>query len=424
MNDRDHRSERAEQADPVAALLALLRARSRFADGALSAERVRAHLAARAAELAPGGDLARCASRIAGDPGEYALLEAAFSPPETWLFRYPASFEFLRALAARGERRGAFRVLMLGCGGWCEPVSAAAALDGPAASGVEVAIRAIDRNPALLAGEPTFVGMQLRGGLPEFARPLFEPDGRGLRPIPRLLRRIRVEAGDAATTVESAAAGGERHDAIFFRNVAIYLDDAARGRIFAAIARALAPGGALFVGHAEEHAAALATGLVSAGDPGAFALVAPLATASGPERASQDLSPRPRGRETSAREAPVAGERGGARHVAPSRPVRPGDPAAVGDPVGRARADLARRPAEADAHLGLARALEDAGDPVEALAAVRRALYLDRRSEDALVLAARLADALGRLDEAARFRARAIEAHLGRVDGVDRPDSL
>lgn len=414
---------------PLATLLELLRSRSGLSERSISAERVEAHLAARAAALGLGGDLARGARRIADDPAEFALLEAALSPPETWLFRYPESFGFLRARAdalLRSGRREPCTVLVLGCGGWCEPVSIAVALDAAAVAGIEVRILATDRNPALLAAPPRFTGMQLRGGLPSYASPCFEPDGDGLRPIARVTRRIVGATADAATALEAAIARGERFDAVFFRNVAIYLDDLVRGRIFALSSRVLSPEGALFVGHAEEHAAALASGLVPSGASGAFALVA-RATSPGPVGRDERKS----ARQTRTSDVPKPE----AARVSQASLPRAASADRVADPLAEARREVLRRPGDAAAHVGLARALEDAGDLEAALAATRRALYLARGDEGALVLAARLAETLGRADEAARLRARAIDAHLGSVEererglrrdggGEERPDRL
>ncbi|MEY2714412.1 MAG: hypothetical protein RIT24_755, partial [Planctomycetota bacterium] len=51
---------------------------------------------------------------------------------------------------------------------------------------------------------------------------------------------------------------------------------------------------------------------------------------------------------------------------------------------------------------------------------VQRALYLDRFNEDALMLAARLADARGATADAERLRQRALRVHLGRMRDEER----
>jgi len=384
----------------TAAVIAALRARSGFSAEAVVPERVASFLALRARELGlAGAELA--ASRALADSAEFARLEAHFAPPETWLFRYPASFELLRAFARARSSRGV-RALIVGAGGWCEPCSIAAALlDGIGeAQSTRVSVEAIDRNAAVFAEPPQFRGMDLRAGVLPFATRFFAADGDALRPAPDLLRVIRTRQLSAEMRIDESRRAGERFDVIAFRNVAIYLDHASRNAIFADLARLLADDGVMLVGHAETTAAASATGLSPDLAPGTFALVRENALATGapavrPEPTRRSQHPHgPSSRGTFRGVEPIAREL---------------------DDETRARTAIAAQPSDPRLHLVLARVLDAKGDRDGARESVVRALYLDRNLEDALVLAAQLAAARGEAAEADHLRARALRIHLERM---------
>lgn len=391
-------------ATAIDALVARLRERSGFAADASERGRVVARLASRAQELG-SGDAERCARLALDDPDEYARLEGALSPAETWLFRYPGSFALLRSEARRRAGAGT-RALLLGCGGWCEPASVAAALLEDTPSGARIEVVASDRNPAVFAAPPRFAGLAVREGLPDWARRHFEERAGAFEPTARVRAAITTVVGDALATLARVEG---RFDAIHLRNVAIYLSREARAAILAAIAPKLAPGGLLFVGHAEVVSVARESGFAPVDAPGAFALAA-----AAERRSSPPAAP-------SSPESPVA-----ARGTPSLRPPRAAaEPAAepVRDGIDALRARAASAPGDAAAHVALGLALEAAGDSAGALASATRALYLDRRHEAALLLAARLADARGDRAEAERCRNRAIALHLEREAGGDGPSA-
>jgi chemotaxis methyl-accepting protein methylase len=399
----------AVTAPQTAAVIAALRARSGFSAEAVAAERVASFLALRARELGvAGAELA--ASRALADPAEFARLEAHFAPPETWLFRYSASFELLRAFARARSSRGV-HALIVGAGGWCEPCSIAAALlDGMGdAQPTRVSVEAIDRNAAVFAGPPRFRGMDLRAGVPPFAARFFAADGDALRPAPDLLRVIRTRQLSAETQIDESRRAGERFDVIAFRNVAIYLDHASRNAIFAELARLLADDGVMLVGHAETTAAASATGLSPDPAPGTFALARANAAASVAPVARPEPARRAQHRREPSPDQPSP-------HTPSSHKPPPGvEPTArEPDDETRARSAIAAQPSDPRLYLTLARVLDAKGDRDGAREAVVRALYLDRNLEDALVLAAQLAAARGDGAEADHLRARAMRIHLER----------
>jgi chemotaxis methyl-accepting protein methylase len=381
----------------IDALVARLRQRSGFADDASAHARVVAHLAARAQELGLA-ESERCARLALDEPTEYARLEGALSPAETWLFRYPESFAPLRAAARRRGAAGT-RALLLGCGGWCEPASVAAALVEDAPPGARIDVVASDRNPAVFAAPPRFAGLAVREGLPKWATRHFEERAGALEPTARVRAAIATVVGDALATLARVEG---RFDAIYLRNVAIYLSKDARAAILAGIVPKLAPGGLFFVGHAEVVSIARECGLTPIDAPGAFALSA------------EKAAPRPTPRLAAPPPRVVAEPASASRRTQPARTTEAPVEAASRDGIDALRARAARAPGDAAAHAALGLALEAAGDSAGALASATRALYLDRRHEDALLLAARLADARGDRAEAERCRNRALRAHLER----------
>ena len=73
---------------------------------------------------------------------------------------------------------------------------------------------------------------------------------------------------------------------------------------------------------------------------------------------------------------------------------------------------LRRSPHEPLLHCALGEVLADAGRLDAADAALKRAVYLDPKLERALIRLSIIAEALGRTEAAARWRARALAAHL------------
>ena len=398
--------------DPVGSLLARLHARSGLGAEIASMDRLLALLGVRTRELGLAG-AAETARRALSDPAEYALIEAHFAPPETWLFRYPESFERLRAFARACASRPV-RVLALAAGGWCEPVSVAAAIVD--ATGTAPAIAAYDRNPAVFAAPVRFAGIARRGGVPAWAASRFRDESGALVPDAVLVACVRAECGEAQRACAAHRARGDRFDVILFRNAAIYMRPEARTEVYRAIAEILDPHGLLLVGHAELGLAASETGLAVDPAAGAFALRPEERRSE--ERRSVEQPSMQRGR-VEPQQAPAD-----ARAVQPSTAsmrraepaARPG--AAPREPRGPAEQlsdEVAQRPLDASLQVALAEQALERQDMAEAERAVARALYLDRGHERALLLAAQLADLRGATDEAGILRQRALRAHLSRA---------
>ncbi len=399
-------------ASAIADLLGRLRTRSGFSAEAISLERLRAMLVSRAVETRVRG--AEEAARAAlENPSDYARIEAHFAPPETWLFRYPESFELVRAFAAARNGR-VIRALVVGAGGWCEPCSLAAALlDGAPAS--SITIDAFDRNPLLFPVAPRFAGVHLRGGMPAWAERFFADAGDARSAQPQLSAIIRTSVGEAGESTAALIASGRRFDIVSFRNVAIYLNADVRRAVFRSLSALVDDDGVLLVGHAEMPVAVEMTGFSAHSHAGAFALerAAMPMPMSMPTTTPQAIDPEAYRSIVASASASVGAT---ATPRPPASPIRVARPL---DPIEALRAEIFRMPADAALHVRLAAALDERGDRAAAAESVGKALYLDRFCEEALVLAARFADARGASADAQRYRMRALRVHLEKMHDDD-----
>ena len=410
-------SKEGVPASAIAELLGRLRTRSGFSAEAISLERLRVMLVSRAVESRVRG--AEEAARAAlENPSDYARIEAHFAPPETWLFRYPESFELVRAFAAARNGR-VIRALVVGAGGWCEPCSLAAALlDGAPAS--SITIDAFDRNPLLFPVAPRFAGVHLRGGMPAWAERFFADAGDARSAQPQLSAIIRTSVGEAGESTAALIASGRRFDIVSFRNVAIYLNADVRRAVFRSLSALVDDDGVLLVGHAEMPVAVEMTGFSAHSHAGAFALeraaIAPMSISmsmSMPTTTPQTIDPEAYRSIVASASASVGAT---ATPRLPASPIRAARPL---DPIEALRAEIFRMPADAALHVRLAAALDERGDRAAAAESVGKALYLDRFCEEALVLAARFADARGASADAQRYRMRALRVHLEKMHDDD-----
>ena len=410
-------SKEGVPASAIAELLGRLRTRSGFSAEAISLERLRVMLVSRAVESRVRG--AEEAARAAlENPSDYARIEAHFAPPETWLFRYPESFELVRAFAAARNGR-VIRALVVGAGGWCEPCSLAAALlEGAPAS--SITIDAFDRNPLLFPAAPRFAGVHLRGGMPAWAERFFADAGDARSAQPQLSAIIRTSIGEAGESTAALIASGRRFDIVSFRNVAIYLNADVRRAVFRNLSALVDDDGVLLVGHAEMPVAVEMTGFSAHSHAGAFALerapIAPMSISmsmSMPTTTPQTIDPEAYRSIVASASASVGAT---ATPRLPASPIRVARPL---DPIEALRAEIFRMPADAALHVRLAAALDERGDRAAAAESVGKALYLDRFCEEALVLAARFADARGASADAQRYRMRALRVHLEKMHDDD-----
>jgi len=193
--------------------------------------------------------------------GEILHLIDAVTTNKTDFFRESGHFTFLRetglpALAAAGVRR--LRGWSAACSTGAEPYSLAMIL--------EADFRAPDRNWSILATD-------LSRAVLETARQGIYPTDQ-LAPVPPDLRRryllaaadparremrihpeLRARVGFARhNLMDSRYDLGEPMHIVFCRNVLIYFDRDTQARVLARLCEVLAPGGYLFIGHAESAA--------------------------------------------------------------------------------------------------------------------------------------------------------------------------
>jgi chemotaxis protein methyltransferase CheR len=190
------------------------------------------------------------------DDEDEALAER-LTVGETYFFRYRDHFRaFSETVIPETEGRGTRRlsVLSAGCSSGEEPYSLAIAIREalPDFASRAVSIVGVDLNPAALA-------KAARGRYPEWS--LREtPDALKARYFVREGREFALEAPVASMVAFERVNLSEDNpalfrsgafDVVFCRNVTMYLAPEVTQRLVAQFARALAPGGFLFLGHAE-----------------------------------------------------------------------------------------------------------------------------------------------------------------------------
>lgn len=367
-------------------------------------------------------DATAYAGRLQADRREFDELVEAVVVPETWFLRYPESFRHLAGWAA-GRRRllpvgRPLRVLCVPCSTGEEAYSVALTLldaglpaGGFRVDGVDVSGRAVAAAESGVYPDSAFRDADAVALRPRhFTR---AADGWAVRDEVRTGVRFRTgNLIDPGFLADEPA-----YDAVFCRNLFIYLTPEARRTATAALERLLAPGGVAYMGHAEP--LGLADGrFKSLPPPQAFVF-------GRSDRAVEKPAPAP----TTARTPKPHGQRStGAPAATPASPPKPSPPdllgaaraaADRGDPGGAAalaEQHLAAHGPSADAFslLGVARGM--AGDPAAAEAAFTRALYLDPRHYDSLVHLLALAEARGDAAAAANYRRRAEAAHRQEAD--------
>lgn len=352
------------------------------------------------------------------DPQEMARLIEELVVLETWFFREP---EAMRLVAARAksaltaEPNRVFRVLSVPCATGEEPYSVVMALldAGIAESrfrldAVDVSMRALEIAERGAYGAKSFRGKD-HAFRDRYFRPLdsytYELDDR-VRALVRFRHGNLVQANILATE--------KPYDAIFCRNVLIYLHAAARKTALTSLDRLLAEGGVLLAGHAEA-LESMGSAFVRAGKGAAFAYVrsAPAAPAS----ALQKLAPRPAEHRLPKDRASTEEARA-ARAAAPREPL----PHSLDTVIGLAdRGELkaaaeqcenqiksAGPSARAFCLLGVIRRAE--GDLPSAEQCFSKALYLEPTHSEALLHLALIHESRGERASAERLRKRAERA--------------
>lgn len=199
-----------------------------------------------------------------GDAQELAALIDEITVGETYFFRYPEQFEALRRVVLpdcvarrQGERR--LRLWSAGCASGAEPYSLAILLKRDLAgwiAGWQVSILGTDINRKALAQARAglFSNWELRTASEDLKRQCFAPADKNWLIGPEYRRGVQFEYQNLVADIDAFAndhAG--TFDIIFCRNVMIYFGPELMRHLLRRFGECLAPGGWLFVGHAEPY---------------------------------------------------------------------------------------------------------------------------------------------------------------------------
>lgn len=204
-----------------------------------------------AADYLPALDLATL-------DGELGALAQELTVGETYLFRHADQLRafaevVLPALARRMPDGGAIRILSAGCASGDEPYSLAiVARETLPELRWPTTIRAVDANHAILARarRARFRSWALRETPAEMQRRYFRPAGQEFVLADAVRRMVTFEQRNIAVDDPALWAPGS-YDVVFCRNVIMYFTRDAQRATVERMARALVPGGYLFLGSAE-----------------------------------------------------------------------------------------------------------------------------------------------------------------------------
>lgn len=435
------------------ALLALVRERLGL-DPATLGERVLDDACADARRRFGVADDAALYRRVLFDLDAFAECAEAFTVPESWFFRAGEQFADLARFARAHPARRPFRVLCLPSAAGEEAWSAAIALleAGLAPGDFDILGIDVSRSAVRRAEEGIYRRSAFRGQPPppEWLHPL--PDGL-FQVAPMLRRGVRFRVGNAIDPL--LLRGEEAFDAVFCRNLLIYLHGDARRRLLQSLVAALAPPALVLAGQAEvlsgvdDRLAPLPGGSplsfryvgvaaleptpspLSGGTWPAFAEAPPAKRNEVPVRgepravsapAPRDAEPAPKTVAAIAAAGANAASAAAAASAADATPSAAAD-ASVPEPIAHANAladagrvaearavcaaHLAKQPADVAA-LYLLGLLESAtGNTDAADKAFAQVLYLDRDHLDALEQRIALAERRGERGQAGELRSRA-----------------
>lgn len=189
---------------------------------------------------------------------EWRVLSQLLTVPETYFFRH---FDQLRAFAevalpARLTARansGRLAILSLGCASGEEAYSLAVMVrEAEVHASWNIDIVGTDINPAVLekAAAGRYTEWALRETPPELRQKWFQRQGRDYVLDRGIRQAVRFEERNLAASAADFWRP-EAYDIIFCRNMMMYFSAEQARALVAHIARALAPGGYLFLGHAE-----------------------------------------------------------------------------------------------------------------------------------------------------------------------------
>ena len=365
---------------------------------------------------------------------ELAELVEEVVVPETWFFRNNTPFDAFqeyvtKTIAPKLETSEKIRILSIPCSTGEEPYSAAIclhragiSLDRLAVDAIDISKRALTKAKRAIYGRNSFRGVD-----EELKDAYFKKGGAGYRLIEEIRDVVNFQQGNFLIGPLSSEAN--YYDAIFCRNLLIYFDRETQKQALDKLHRALKERGALFVGHAETSQVAkdLFVQLYSARSFGyvkvsesnrrktkrvkqlpqkipdqwesVFSQLAKLTTAK-----AEITRSRPENRTK-------------ARKTKPSETITPkislrsverlANQGKYSDAVELCLIYLKQNPESADGYYMLALVKDLNGESNEAASLLRKAIYLNPNHEQALVMAAILAEKSGDIEAALSYKRRA-----------------
>jgi chemotaxis protein methyltransferase CheR len=185
------------------------------------------------------------------DSGERENFVNALTTNLTSFFRESHHFDMLAQRLQARQGRGAVRLWSCACSTGQEAWSAAIVLREIGQAG-EILATDIDTEVLRTAAAGVYRRDQAGGLTPARLRRFFlcgtDANEGMIKVMPDLRSMVRFETRNL---LAPGARGGERFDAIFCRNVAIYFDAPAQQELLERLVAALVPGGLLFVGQSE-----------------------------------------------------------------------------------------------------------------------------------------------------------------------------
>jgi len=396
----------------------------------------------------------RLMDALGSEPWALRELAGRLTVGETFFLRHPDQFvyfaQLLRAWEVMASPHDVLRVWSAGCASGEEPYSiaivAAEVLGRAKAARVRIVATDLCTKAIEKARRARYTAWSFRGAPAWLLARYMTQDAKQLELDPEIRDRVDFRCASLTESLESEATVGQ--GVIFFRNVAIYLDQRFAQATYRRLAQRLGSPGVLFLSPSDPPP-----------EPGSLQRVGEVA---GAFRVGEvATSSTRRGRGPSARIGRTAPGRGAPPPLRPAlrpRPTEPRPRAAVAAPpptvvpspsrgpavttsqqvheaanagdLGRAlamaRQLAAAEPADGDAHAMLGRLLVAVDDPRAAVAALRRAVYLAPDRTEARYWYATALRADGDVAGAVR-QLRAVEEQLaaeGRVLDADEADLL
>ncbi len=345
-----------------------------------------------------------------------ALIEELVVP-ESWFFRDLKPFAWLAEWATQRRQRAPgvpLRILSAPCAAGQEPYSVVITLLEAGFQSAEFVVEAGDVSARNLqqARAAVYKGYAFRGQREDLRQRYFTSNGEGIYTLADALRPM-VAFKRMNLVQPEWDADRPRYDAVFCRNLLIYLTADARQRVVRWLTSSLAADGLLFVGHADD-LNGLTKEFAMTGPPGSFCFQKREASPAEkpPTIPANRPAPVRRQSERKRRSTPAAPPVAAAIDAVPrdssswSSARRLADSGQLAKAASLCETAIASGLADSEGYVLYATILSALGRDSEAERALRNALYLNPTCSDALLQLALFVERRGDLPEASRLRRR------------------